>query len=109
MLLKPIPFKLRKFEKGDIIVSDDQIGIFSSLGHHPDGGSCNDDSYFLVEGWCWLNDPIDDDFYFDGVIYNDGNARLARKSERDFLFSRIKKEGCYIYINKITKEIKTYV
>ena len=102
MLLKPISFKIRPFKKGDIIVSSDQIGIFSSLGHHPDGGSYNDKSYFYVEGWCWL-DP-EDYFMTDEIIINDGNARLAKKSERDFLLKRMKEAG--YSINPITKSIE---
>lgn len=91
MLIKPIPWKLRKFKKGDIIVSDNKVAIFESIGHHPDGGSNNDDSYFFVYGWCWLDDPLD---YFneDGYIRNVG-ARLARLSERKFLFMKLEEIG----------------
>ena len=102
MLIKPISFNLRQFKKGDIIMSDDQVGIFSSLGHHPDGGSCNDRSYFYVEGWCWL-DP-EDYFTTDGIIINYGNARLAKKSERDLLLKKMKEAG--YFINPVTKSIE---
>lgn len=87
-LLKPRSFKIEKFKKGDIIVSDGIIGIYESLGHHPDGGSCNDDSYFFVSVWCWLFDPIDDFIYSDGCIPNI-DARKARKVELDYLFTRL--------------------
>jgi hypothetical protein len=74
-------------------MSAGKVGIFSSLGHHPDGGSYNDESYFFVSVWCWLFDPIDDILEIDGYINNSGDARKARKTERDYLFDKIIENG----------------
>ena len=93
-LLKPRSFKIERFRDGDIIVSDGKVGIFSSLGHAPDEGSFNDSSYFFVSAWCWLFDPGDDYLEVDGFITNlDGAARRAKKSERNYLFRIIIKNG----------------
>ena len=93
-LYKPWPYKLLKFKPGDIIVSDGKIGVFRSLGHAPDGGSCNDDSYFFVNAWCWLFDPIDDYVEVDGYMTNlDRDARRARQNERSYLFKKVVENG----------------
>ena len=104
VLIKPRSFKLEKFKKGDIIISAGKVGIFSSLGHHPDGGSHNDESYFFVYVWCWLFDPIDDFVYDDGYIINI-NARKARKTERDYLFSKLIENGYKKYNIAMLKNV----
>ena len=45
---------------GDVVAdkSDGTIGIFQSIGHHSDGGSCNDHSY------CFLHCRYDDSFFY---------------------------------------------
>jgi hypothetical protein len=95
MIIKPWPYKLRKFKPGDIIASgefdDTEVGIFLNLGHHPDGGSYNEDSYFFVSCSCWI-DPLED-LIVDSIMYNRGNSRLAKQSERRFLFMKIKESG----------------
>lgn len=55
--LRPQPHKDIKFEpkEGDVVVNKDGvIAIFDCWGHHPDGGSCNDHSYFFAK--CTLDD-----------------------------------------------------
>ena len=93
-LIKPRSFEIERFRVNDIIVSDGKVGIYTSLGHAPDGGSYNDESYFFVSAWCWLFDPIDDFLEVDGYMTNlDRDARKARKIEREYLFDIIVKNG----------------
>ena len=78
---------------GDMIVdkSDGSIGIFQSIGHHPDGGSYNDPSY------CFLHCRYDDGFFFedfeDGNTMNSGDVIPATKEQRDLLFAKMKEAG----------------
>ena len=78
---------------GDVVVnkSDGSIGIFQSIGHHPDGGSYNDPSY------CFLHCRYDDGFFFedfeDGNTMNSGDVIPATKEQRDLLFQKMKEAG----------------
>ena len=100
MLIKPNS----KFEKGSIIISDGRVAIFESLGHHPDGGSFNDDSYFFVQAWSWLDDP-DDYVTYDDCVCNI-NSRQAKKVERDLLLAKMALEGYYLdRIHKVVKHV----
>ena len=70
---------------GDVIFdkSDGTIGIFQSIGHHPDGGSYNDHSY------CFLHCRYDDGYFFadfeDGNIMSSYDVVPATKEQRDTL------------------------
>lgn len=54
-------------EEGDIVVNKyGEISVFENWGHHPDGGSFNDRSYFFAK--CTLDgDWFDDDCHPDSV------------------------------------------
>lgn len=72
-------------EDGDMVVdkSDGTIGIFQSIGHHPDGGSYNDPSY------CFLYCRYDDGFFYadfeHGNTINSNDLIPATKEQRDTL------------------------
>ena len=78
---------------GDVVVekSDGTIGIFQSIGHHPDGGSYNDLSY------CFLHCRYDDEFFY--ADFENGNTMVsddaipATKEQRDILFQKMKEAG----------------
>lgn len=89
---------------GDIVVdkSDGTIGIFQSLGHHPDGGSYNDPSYCFLH--CRYNDGY---FYADfenGNTIDSDDVIPATKEQRDLLFQKIHDAG-YEW-NKEKKELR---
>ena len=89
---------------GDVVVdkSDGTIGIFQSIGHHPDGGSYNDPSY------CFLNCRYDDGFFY--ADFEHGNTIVsddlipATKEQRDLLFQKMADAG-YEWDNE-KKELK---
>jgi len=91
-------------KSGDMLVdkSNGTIGIFQSIGHHPDGGSYNDPSY------CFLHCRYDDGFFFedfeDGNTMNSGDVIPATKEQRDLLSQKMKEAG-YIFDFK-NKELK---
>jgi len=78
---------------GDVVFdkSDGTIGIFQSIGHHPDGGSFNDSSY------CFLHCRYDDEYFFadfeDGNIMTSYDVIPATKEQRDLLFAKMKEAG----------------
>ena len=78
---------------GDVVVdkSFGNIGIFESIGNHPDGGSCNDTSY------CYLHCRYDDGFFYadfeDGNTIDSDDLIPATKEQRDLLFQKIKEAG----------------
>lgn len=89
---------------GDVVAdkSDGAIGIFQSIGHHPDGGSYNDPSY------CFLHCRYDDGFFY--ADFENGNEIdsdylvPATKEQRDLLFQKMH-EACYEW-NAEKKELK---
>lgn len=78
---------------GGVVVdkSDWTIGIFQSIGHHPDGGSYNDPSY------CFLHCRYDDGFFYadfeDGNTIDSDYLVPATKKQRDLLFQKMKEAG----------------
>ena len=79
---------------GDVVISksDGTIGIFQSIGHHPDGGSYNDPSY------CFLHCRYDDGFFyadFENGNTMDADEKIspATKEQRDLLFQKMKEAG----------------
>ena len=78
---------------GDVVVdkSDGTIGIFQSIGHHPDGGSYNDPSY------CFLHCRYDDGFFYadfeNGNTMDSDDAIPATKEQRELLFQNMKEAG----------------
>ena len=78
---------------GDVVVdkSDGTIGIFQSIGHHPDGGSYNDPSY------CFLHCRYDDGFFYadfeNGNTMDSDDVIPATKEQRDLLFQKMKEAG----------------
>lgn len=78
---------------GDVVVdkSDGAIGIFQSIGHHPDGGSYNDPSY------CFLHCHCDDGFFYadfeNGNEIDSDDLIPATKEQRDLLFQKMKEAG----------------
>ena len=78
---------------GDVVVdkSDGIIGIFQSIGHHPDGGSYNDPSY------CFLHCRYDDGYFYadfeNGNTMDSDDAIPATKEQRDHLFAKMKEAG----------------
>ena len=84
---------IKDAKDGDVVVdkSDGTIGIFQSIGHHPDGGSCNDPSY------CFLHCRYDDGYFFDdfenGNIMNSDDVIPATKEQCDLLFQKMEKAG----------------
>lgn len=98
------PWTIADSKDGDVVVdkSDGTIGIFQSIGHHPDGGSYNDPSY------CFLHCRYDDGFFYADFEY--GNTIVsddlipATKEQRDLLFAKMKEAG-YEWNNE-KKELK---
>ena len=84
---------IKDAKNGDVVVdkSDGTIGIFQSIGHHPDGGSCNDSSY------CFLHCRYDDGFFYadfeHGNTINSDDLIPATKEQRDLLFTKMKEAG----------------
>ena len=84
---------IKDAKEGDVVVdkSDGTIGIFQSIGHHPDGGSCNDSSY------CFLHCRYDDGFFYadfeHGNTINSDDLIPATKEQRDLLFTKMKEAG----------------
>ena len=84
---------IKDAKDGDVVVdkSDGTIGIFQSIGHHPDGGSCNDPSY------CFLHCRYDDGFFYadfeHGNTIDSDDLIPATKEERDLLFTKMKEAG----------------
>ena len=78
---------------GDVVAdkSDGTIGIFQSIGHHSDGGSCNDHSY------CFLHCRYDDGFFYadfeNGNIINSNDLIPATKEQCDLLFEEMTQAG----------------
>lgn len=89
---------------GDVVFdkSDGTIGIFQSIGHHPDGGSYNDPSY------CFLHCRYDDGFFYadfeDGNTADSDDIIPATKEQCELLFQKMKKAGYEWDTNK--KELK---
>ena len=77
--LHPQNNKVNEFEpeEGDILVNKDGvIAIFESWGHHPDGGSFNDKSYFFAK--C----SLDNGYYNEIDCHPDSNGlRYATQEE----------------------------
>ena len=84
---------IRDAKDGDVLVdkSDGTIGIFQSIGHHPDGGSYNDPSY------CFLHCRYDDGYFY--ADFENGNTMdsfyviPATKEQRELLFQKMKEAG----------------
>ena len=78
---------------GDVVVdkSDGTIGIFQSIGHHPDGGSYNDPSY------CFLHCRYDDGYFYadfeNGNTMDSDDAIPATKEQRDTLMKAMADAG----------------
>jgi len=87
------PWTINDAKDGDVVVdkSDGAIGIFQSIGHHPDGGSYNDPSY------CFLHCRYDDGFLYadfeNGNMIDSDDLIPATKEQRDLLFSKMDKAG----------------
>lgn len=96
---------IRDAKEGDVLVdkSDGTIGIFQSIGHHPDGGSYNDPSY------CYLHCRYDDEFFYadfeNGNTMDSDNAVPATKKQHDLLFQKMKEAG-YSWDGKLKKNTK---
>ena len=91
-------------KEGDIVVNktDGVIGIFQSIGHHPDGGSYNDPSYGFLH--CRYDDGF---FYADfenGNTIESDDIAPATKEQCDLLFAKMKEAG-YEW-NSDKKELK---
>ena len=86
-------FTIQDAKPGDVIFdkSDGTIGIFQSIGHHPNGGSYNDPSY------CFLHCRYDDGFFYadfeNGNTMDSDDVIPATKEQRDLLFRKMKKYG----------------
>ena len=97
-------FTIEDAKDGDVVVdkSDGTIGIFQSIGHHPDGGSYNDPSY------CFLHCRYDDGYFYadfeNGNTMDSDDAIPATKEQCDTLFAKMKDAG-YIFDFK-KKELK---
>ena len=80
-------------KNGDVVAnkSDGTIGIFQSIGHHPDGGSYNDTSY------CFLHCRYDDGFFYadfeNGNTIDADDLIPATKEQRDLLFKKMHEAG----------------
>lgn len=91
-------------KNGDVVVdkSDGTIGIFQSIGHHPDGGSYNDSSY------CFLYCRYDDGFFYadfeHGNTINSNDLIPATKEQRDTLIKAMANAGYTFDFEK--KELK---
>lgn len=97
---------IRDAKGGDVLVdkSNGTIGIFQSIGHHPDGGSYNDSSY------CFLHCRYSDGYFYadfeNGNTMDSDNAIPATEEQRAILFSKMEKEGYEWDSNK--KELIRY-
>ena len=86
-------FTIKDAKDGDVVVdkSDGTIGIFQSIGHHPDGGSYNDTSY------CFLHCRYDDGFFYadfeNGNMIDADDLSPATKKQRGLLFAKMKEAG----------------
>ena len=100
---------IQDIKEGDMVVdrSDGSIGIFQSIGHHPDGGSCNDPSY------CFLYCRYDDGFFYadfeNGNTINSSDIIPATKEQRDQLEKAMTDAGytfdfCKKELKKIEKK-----
>ena len=84
---------IKDAKDSDVVVdkSYGTIGIFQSIGHHPDGGSYNDLSY------CFLHCRYDDEFFYadfeNGNTMASDDAIPATKEQRDLLFQKMKEAG----------------
>lgn len=78
-------------KEGDIVVNKyGEISIFENWGHHPDGGSFNDDSYFFAK--CTLNG---DDYYDDFDCYSESDGlRYATPEEIRKIVPYLLKSRC---------------
>lgn len=91
-------------KEGDVVVdkSDGTIGIFQSMGHHPDGGSFNDPSY------CFLHCRYDDEYFFadfeNGNIMTSYDVIPATKEQHDTLMKAMTDAGYNFDFEK--KELK---
>ena len=89
---------------GDVLAdkTDGVIGIFQSIGHHPDGGSYNDPSY------CFLHCRYDDGYFYadfeNGNTMDSDDAIPATKEQRDTLFEKMREAGYTFDFDK--KELK---
>ena len=87
------PWTIQDAKDGDVLVdkSDGTIGIFQSIGHHPDGGSYNDPSY------CFLHCRYDDGYFYadfeNGNTMSSDDAIPATKEQHDLLFQKIHEAG----------------
>lgn len=97
-------FTIQDAKDGDVVAdkSDGTIGIFQSIGHHPDGGSYNDPSY------CFLHCRYDDGYFFadfeDGNMMTSDDVIPAIKEQSDLLFTKMKEAGYEWNVEK--KELK---
>lgn len=87
------PWTIADAKDGDVVVdkSDGTIGIFQSIGHHPDGGSYNDHSY------CFLYCRYDDGFFYadfeHGNTIDSDDLIPATKEQRYLLFQKMVEAG----------------
>lgn len=97
-------FTVQDAKDGDVVVdkSDGAIGIFQSIGHHPDGGSYNDPSY------CFLHCRYDDGFFYadfeHGNEMDSDDIIPATKEQRDTLEKAMADAGYTFDFEK--KELK---
>lgn len=83
-------WSIQDAKDGDVVVdkSDGTIGIFQSIGHHPDGGSYNDPSY------CFLHCRYDNGSFYEDFEYgntmNSDDVIPATKEQRELLFAKMK-------------------
>ena len=95
---------IKDAKDGDVIVdkSDGVIGIFQSIGHHPDGGSFNDPSY------CFLHCRYDDGYFYadfeHGNTIDSDDLIPASKEQRDTLMKAMSDAGYAFDFEK--KELK---
>jgi len=86
-------WNIRDAKDGDVVVdkSDGAIGIFQSIGHHPDGGSYNDPSY------CFLHCRYDNGFFYadfeHGNTIDSDDLIPATKEQRDTLMKAMADAG----------------
>jgi len=89
---------------GDVVVdkTDGVIGIFQSIGHHSDGGSCNDPSY------CFLHCRYDDGYFYadfeNGNTIDSDDVIPATKGQCDVLMRAMADAGYIFDFEK--KELK---
>ncbi len=86
-------WNIRDAKDGDVVIdkSDGAIGIFQSIGHHPNGGSYNDPSY------CFLHCRYDDGFFYadfeHGNTIDSDDLIPATKEQRDTLMKAMADAG----------------